>query len=611
MTRRLALVTAAVCLLVAAAMARAADPSVVPSAVDPAVADPPFQGWGTSLAWWAKVAGGYREPARSRIMDGVFDARTGLGLTVVRYNVGGGENPAGHTLQFRAAVPGFEPAPGRWDWSADAGQRWVLQAALRRGADHVQAFSNSPPYWMTRSGSVAGGDGGAENLKPDAFPAFADYLATVAQHYHDAWGVTFETLDPLNEPASHWWRRGGWQEGCRFDRPAQDRIVRLTGQALRDHGLATTVAAPDENSIDDAAESFLTLSDPARAFVSLVTTHSYAGDRRAAVAELARAYGKGLWMSEYGDDDPTGLQMAGRIVADLRGLHPAAWVAWQVADDSRGWGLFRSPLRDEQDDRWHVNGKYYVMAQFSRYVRPGARLVAVADPQAVAALDARARTLTVVAVNAADVPAERSYDLSRLTTVSSPAAAWRTSPAERLAPLAPVPVRAAVLTVTLPPRSVTTLVVPDATYAGPPAAVDPNAAYQLRNDAGGLLGIATDARSPGAAVTARPTNDLTAAHWGFLPDGRGRYAVYNRSDGLALDVADESHAAGGRVIQWPDHNGPGQRWALDPTPGDAVKLRNSASGLVLDGSAPAGVVQSPAADTSGQRWHLVRAAPPR
>lgn len=39
---------------------------------------------------------------------------------------------------------------GEVDWEVDAGQRWVLLAARERGACIFEAFSNSPPYWMTR-----------------------------------------------------------------------------------------------------------------------------------------------------------------------------------------------------------------------------------------------------------------------------------------------------------------------------------------------------------------------------------------------------------------------------------------------------------------------------
>ena len=57
-----------------------------------------------------------------------------LGLNIVRYNIGGGENPArSNTMEFRARIPGFQPEPGKWDWNADANQRWMLRAAVARG----------------------------------------------------------------------------------------------------------------------------------------------------------------------------------------------------------------------------------------------------------------------------------------------------------------------------------------------------------------------------------------------------------------------------------------------------------------------------------------------
>jgi O-glycosyl hydrolase len=583
--------------------ARAADPPPPPTVAQilPAEADPPFEGWGVSLAWWAKVAGGYPEPARSRLMDQLFDARVGLGLNVVRYNIGGGENPDRHTLEFRAAVPGFEPAPGRWDWSADANQRWVLAAAIHRGADRLQAFSNSPPWWMTRSGTVAGGKGGGENLRPESFAPFADYLATVVQHFHDQWGVTFGTLEPVNEPCSNWWRDGGKQEGCRFDRPAQDRIVGLVGQALRDRRLSTTVAASDENSIDDAVQSFLSLSDPSRQWVTLATTHSYGGSHRAAMAELARSYGKGLWMSEDGDDDPTGLRMAVQIVNDLRGLHPSAWVAWQAADPAPGWGFFRSALRDEADARWRVNEKYFVMANFTRHIRPGSQLLAIDDRRSIAALDAKAASLTIVSVNADAALVARTFDLSRFTTVGSRADVWRTTAGEECAPTTPASVRDRRFTYALPGRSVTTFVVTRTTYAGPPAVPDANAAYHLRDGAGRWLSIAGQARTPGARVT---TSADPVTPWGLLGVGGGRYAVYNRSDGLALDVTAERTDAGAPVLQWPDHNGPGQRWELN-TAGDGYEIRSAGSGLLLDAASVDGATQAARNGSASQRWRLI------
>src|SRR5580704_604744 len=60
-----------------------------------------FEGWGTSLCWWAKVVGGYAN--RDDYAHLAFDF---LKLNIVRYNIGGGENPDGPgTLPFRTRIP--------------------------------------------------------------------------------------------------------------------------------------------------------------------------------------------------------------------------------------------------------------------------------------------------------------------------------------------------------------------------------------------------------------------------------------------------------------------------------------------------------------------------
>jgi len=135
-----------------------------------------FEGWGTSLCWWPNVVGAY--PNRNTYADLAFSQ---LKLNIVRYNIGGGENPTNNFLSFRAQMPGFEPTNGVWNWSADANQRWMLQAALARGVDHVEAFANSPPWWMTISGSVTGNTNG-NNLQTNYERAFAVYLASVVSN---------------------------------------------------------------------------------------------------------------------------------------------------------------------------------------------------------------------------------------------------------------------------------------------------------------------------------------------------------------------------------------------------------------------------------------------
>jgi O-glycosyl hydrolase len=447
-------VTASILLFLQVGRAAAA-----PIVIDPAARLQTFEGWGTSLCWWAKVAGGYPPADRDRIVNLVFDPTDGLGFNVVRYNIGGGENPADHFLSFRAAVPGYEPTPGKWDWTADANQRWVLQAAIRRGADQLEAFSNSPPWWMTRSQSVTGNDGGAENQRPDQYPKFAEYLAAVVRHFHDEWHIDFRDVDPLNEPCSAWWTKGKWQEGCRFDRPAQSRIIELLAADLKRLDLKTTVAASDENSIDDAVTSFDALSPAARSAVSKINTHSYGGKRRSELFHRAVNDRKDLWMSEYGDNDPTGMQMADRIVLDMRLLRPSAWVIWQVADPAAGWGLFRSPLRDETHADWKTNEKFYVMGNFSRFIRPGAVMLDVADEHTIAGYNPATHSLALVVVNSSKDDRTIEFDVAKMNPSAATAKVFRTSSAENLVSLPVISIRSGKLVTTVPARSVVTVVV--------------------------------------------------------------------------------------------------------------------------------------------------------
>jgi len=282
--------------------------------IDPTVRYQTFEGWGVSLAWWAKVVGGFPDSCRNDYMEKVFDPVKGLGFTIVRYNIGGGENPALHTLPFRANMEGFEPTPGQWNWDADAGQRWVLQQAKARGATIFEAFANSPPYWMTLSGSVTGGkNGNQNNLATGHAQDFADYLATVVEHFKDREGIVFRTLEPFNESNSNWWYFGKNQEGCHCDPHYQAWIIGFAGRALADRNLTTRVSASDENSIDDTLAVFRSYPPSARDFMSQINTHSYHGNETIELNQAAAAANKVLWQSEYGDADASGITLSYRI----------------------------------------------------------------------------------------------------------------------------------------------------------------------------------------------------------------------------------------------------------------------------------------------------------
>ena len=125
-------------LAVAAAGLTVAKPTAAaatPVEIDPGVQYQTIRGWGTSLAWWAEGAGGWRNAdQRNRLADALFDRDRGLGLNVVRYDIGGYGPGETCSADFRTggAVPTFAPAPGEWRPDADPTQVRMLRAAVDR-----------------------------------------------------------------------------------------------------------------------------------------------------------------------------------------------------------------------------------------------------------------------------------------------------------------------------------------------------------------------------------------------------------------------------------------------------------------------------------------------
>jgi O-glycosyl hydrolase len=435
--------------------------------VDPGLHHQTFEGWGTSLCWWANHVGGWSSSARNAVVDAVTDPVNGLGYNVFRYNIGGGENPAHEHMGQYHEMPGFEPAAGTWTWDADANQRAILQRVAASGKDVIlEAFSNSPPYWLTKSGCASGNSDGSNNLKDDAYEAFADYLTEVVKHYRDTFGITFRTLEPLNEPNANWWKSNGNQEGCHFSAANQQTIVNAVAAKLTEKGMSyTTVSASDENSLDDAYNNLRTFSAASFSALSQLNTHSYAGTHRSDLLALATSKGKRLWQSESGplsqtlaNDSEAALFMAGRIITDLRELQPTAWVDWQVGDPSANWASFK--LNDAQQTFAPLK-RFYMHAGFSRYIRPGAIFVDVDNADMVAALSPDGRSLTLVVRNG-DTTASKgfTFDLTALASVGPSAEVHRTSRTENLALLAPAAIEDFSFVAQVPPFSITTFVIP-------------------------------------------------------------------------------------------------------------------------------------------------------
>lgn len=225
---------------------------------NPWYANGPFDGWGTSLAWFANATGNYGEEGfvtnrdeiskeayakalengkqlREAFYESIF-GEDGLDLNMARYNIGGGNaTDVAYGYPFMrqgAAVPGywadtiggveakqankdqvaeaFDPSDdSHYDWDKGASQEWWLKHGLETGdIDHVEMFANSAPWFLTESGYATGGYNSGDNNLADP-EKFAQYMVKVTDHLEEKYGFEANTIEPFNESETGYWGTPG------------------------------------------------------------------------------------------------------------------------------------------------------------------------------------------------------------------------------------------------------------------------------------------------------------------------------------------------------------------------------------------------------------------
>ena len=394
-----------------------------------------FHGWGTSICWWGHHLGeNLSEEQLESVVKVLYDEEEGLGLNIARYNIGGGDDPEHHhQREFDGRdMPGLTDKDGNWNLDNDLGQIKALQYAVMYGADILEAFSNSPPYYMTESGCSSGNhDSNKNNLPDDKFDDFAEYLAEAVLRLQNNYGVRFDTLEPFNESDTNYWGYEGWQEGCHFDVEDHSKLILLVREALDKRGLSQVgVAAADETNVWRTGENIKNVyTKEAIDALSQVNTHSYSvGDynhTRNAVLEA----NKPLYMTEVDGDGSIGgeesgsmgpaLWFANKINEDLRGLEPNAWVMWQATamaydgehKDSGYWNICSI---DKETGEIHKPKKYYAYKQFTKFIRPGDTLVKTDYLNIVSAINEEEGKVVFVITNTDSRDKSYNFDVANI-----------------------------------------------------------------------------------------------------------------------------------------------------------------------------------------------------
>jgi O-glycosyl hydrolase len=470
--------------------------------INPAVRYQTMDNFGANDAWYLQQIGGWSETNKAHIADLLFSTNQGIGLSCWRFNLGAGKNHKTIRDRWRT-VESFEVAPGKYDWTRQANERWFLRAAKAHGVRQFLATVYSPPLRLTRNGlSNLGSDtNSSTNLRPGAEEEFARYLTDILVHFRDnpdeSERIEFDYILPVNEP--QWdWQRG--QEGNRASNTDLKRIYLALARQLKLAGLKTKILGPESGSIPDmysldqgAGEKWRAdygnylnwiCPDPElkAGFNHVISYHSYWSDQIpdqlvSHREQLGRAAAKypdwKLWQSEYCVMEPgrdlsmdTALRVARIIHCDLTLANASAWQWWlAVAGEDYKSGLLYTDHKRMGDSEEIIESKtFWMLGNFSRFIRPGMVRVEVAGRQDIegvmgsAYLAAGTGQLIVVFVNMTGKRQMVSTGLASQPADVNPVhkfATYLTSDRENLQLGMPVEITGSLA---LPPRSVLTLV---------------------------------------------------------------------------------------------------------------------------------------------------------
>ena len=351
----------------------------------------------------------------------------GMALTNWRVNIGAGsfenrENNEVTSTWNRTEC--FMSPDGSYDFTKQAGQQWFMNAARERGVNDFLFFTNSAPYFMTRTGSTLSGDNICINLQDDKFDDFARFLVNTVQHFREN-GYNIKYVSPLNEPNVEW-HTNSWQEGTFATKADIYKVIAELDKEISEKGVDTKIIVPEMGEMkmlfevdaneripddiirsmfyDDGAYSVMGFKN----LYNCLAAHDYwtayppslLVDIRTQVRDSLAGNGHNtkFWASEYcileKNEEITmppspvksinlGLYVARLIHTNLAVANASAWQWWTAVSLNEDVPLQLLPLEGltgedvKYDGRVVTTKMFWATANYSFFVRPGMRRIDV------------------------------------------------------------------------------------------------------------------------------------------------------------------------------------------------------------------------------------------
>ena len=385
------------------------------------------QGFGASMAWTFQRLGleGTDEVKEQSIA--MLYGEDGLRLNIARFNIGGGSADENLDDVFPYNKPDFDPDrraesffmaenfldasdeqlkaafadESNYDFTKCAVVDDMFEQALAKGnITHVVFFANSPHYLMTKNGKTHGEVEYDNNLKEEAYGAFADYLLVSVNYLYENIICKYDPqikvyISPVNEPQWKWGGASASQEGCHYDPEPLGKFYDVFYDRLTAYNTANGTdyimdifecgkyqmifSSANVKEYMNELSKYDWFDD-----IDAISVHSYGADNNKTDKDIFYDYmqrnfpEKKISVTEYCvlefgvvKDMSMGIYNAQTILRDLRDLGAVSWSWWlSVSQGDYEDGLIYWN-KTESGNVINKYKRYYVMGQFSRYIPEG------------------------------------------------------------------------------------------------------------------------------------------------------------------------------------------------------------------------------------------------
>jgi glucuronoarabinoxylan endo-1,4-beta-xylanase len=435
-----------------------------------------IDGFGFSSAFArGNVIRGLSAANQKQVLDLLFSPTTGAGLDILRLGV------SSTSSSIEPTNPGGPNATPNYVWNGDDdGQVWLAKQAQSYGVTRFYANPWSAPGYMKDNGNEANGGtlcglSGTSCGSGDWRRAYANYLIQYTRFYAQE-GIRITDLAFTNEP-----NFTATYSSMRFTPAQAVEFAKILGPLAQSAGLNMTCCDAVGWSSQLGYTQAIVADATAAGYVTTHTGHSYGSNPTSPLPVSNRH----TWMSEWAPsggwntnwDDGTataGIAIAQHIHTSLTQGNVNGYLYWYGISTGGTQAFLQG-----NGSTYSVSKRLWAMANYSRFIRPGANRIGATTGDGNLQLSAYRNTdgtVAVVVLNTGGSAIAVTYALQNTGVTTGTATPYLTNGANDTAAQPDIGVGGGTFSATVPARSLVTYLVRSGGVTPPPSSAPPSSA---------------------------------------------------------------------------------------------------------------------------------------